>query len=41
MAQELLTDELIRLGHKNMSEKPYTLTKDEEKELDTLFLLEK
>ena len=41
MAQELLTDELIRLGHKNMSEKPYTLTKDEEKELDTLFLLDK
>lgn len=41
MAQELLTDELIRLGHKNMSEKPYTLTKEEEKELDTLFLLDK
>lgn len=41
VAQELLTDELIRLGHKNMNEKPYTLTKDEEKELDTLFLLDK
>ena len=41
VAQELLTDELIRLGHKNMNEKPYTLTKDEEKELDTLFLIDK
>ena len=41
MAQELLTDELIRLGHKNVSEEPYTLTKDEEQELDTLFLLDK
>lgn len=41
MAQELLTDELIRLGHKNVSKEPYTLTKEEEKELDTLFLLDK
>lgn len=41
MAQELLTDELIRLGHKNVSEEPYTLTKDEEQELDILFLLDK
>ena len=41
MAQELLTDELIRLGHKNVSEEPYTLTKNEEQELDTLFLLDK
>ena len=41
MAQKLLTDELIRLGHKNVSKEPYTLTKEEEKELDTLFLLDK
>lgn len=41
MAQELLTDELIRLGHKNVDREPYTLTKEQEKELDTLFLLEK
>lgn len=40
-AQKLLTDELIRLGHKNVSVESYTLTKEEEKELDTLFLLEK
>lgn len=41
MAQKLLTDELIRLRHKNVSEGPYTLTKEEEKELDTLFLIDK
>lgn len=41
LAQKLLTSELIRLGHKNVSEEPYTLTKEEEKELDTLFLLDK
>ena len=41
MAQELLTDELIRLRHKNVSEGPYTLTKEEERELDTLFLIDK
>lgn len=41
MAQKLLTDELIRLGHKDAGEKSYTLTKKDEKELNTLFLLEK
>lgn len=41
MAQKLLTDELILLRHKNVSEGPYTLTKEEERELDTLFLIDK
>lgn len=41
MAQKLLTDELIRLGHKDAGKESYTLTKKDEKELNTLFLLEK
>ena len=41
MAQKLLTDELIRLGHKDARKESYTLTKKDEKELNTLFLLEK
>lgn len=41
MAQKLLTDELIRLRHKNAEKESYTLTKEDEKKLNTLFLLEK